>query len=387
MSIQEQSIEALPNLSKIDLAKNIGFCALKPDYRDISGDFSDDLGRNGLEVVHSADVQLNKGLIDYIYSDSHGEDFYPHMRDMLASRAIHAILVAKQPGASEDMPAQGVLESLKRGTKGYPNLRAKYHRNEHVVSDSDFEDWQHKKHPHPDQMTLKITQQNVFHASDGPHDAIGTLLRMRESTHPEINGFFNEMYTPASREIMRGLDIIRLRHYRERDMTDIKREWRVIDEMPVSSETDPIRQVYVWMLTEDNHVVIVSKDNVNWQLPGGKPDGEETAVETAVREAYEETGVDISEYNEDVTFFGEYSIKGDTDSNLEQYRQVRSWLKLPLLSSELMLTTAGESTTQRSEDAVRFVKAIPVENVVDYIEWLPRADEYKALKRTKVISV
>ena len=62
-------------------------------------------------------------------------------------------------------------------------------------------------------------------------------------------------------------------------MSKITREWRVIHEMPKDDPDIPIRQVYTWLLTSDQKVVIVSKDGKQWQLPGGKPDNDEDAVQ------------------------------------------------------------------------------------------------------------
>ncbi len=157
--------------------------------------------------------------------------------------------------------------------------------------------------------------------------------------------------------------------------------------MPEDDDSIPIRQVYTWLLTNDDQVVIVSKDGESWQLPGGKPDPGENAVKTAHREIKEETGIDIKDYLGELTFFGEYNINDhSTDIHPPRYRQVRSWLRLPMAASELSLSTAGECEGQRPEDAVRFIKVVPTKDILKYIEWLERADEYKALKRNKVVS-
>ena len=49
-------------------------------------------------------------------------------------------------------------------------------------------------------------------------------------------------------------------------------------------------------------VLIVEQHGKNWSIPKGKPKGDETCVETAVRELYEETNVKLSDY----TLFGDY---------------------------------------------------------------------------------
>lgn len=371
---------------RLDLSQEIGFCFLKPDYVDIADDFSHDLEEAGLDVVHRRPVILPPGLIDYIYSDSRGEDFYPTMRHELANRAIEAMVVTRtDEGAPDILAAQYILESLKRGLNDYPNLRRKYHRREHKVSDETFYDWQEKRLPEDksEEITIRLTQQNVFHASDGPHDGIGTLLRFRDGG---VGNFFNGNIDPRAGRVIGQLDEILTRHEGERDMSKVTREWRVIHEMPHDDEKAPIRQVYTWLLTSDNQVVIVSKDGNRWQLPGGKPDAGENAVQTAIREVFEETNVDIAPYQDELNFFGEYTIDDyNTEIHPPRYRQVRSWLRLPMAASELNLSTAGEAEGQRPEDAVRFVRAVPTRDILEYIDWLEKTDEYKALKRNKVI--
>ena len=377
------------NKDQLNIGKEVGFCFLKPDYIDIADDFQRDLNSAGLDVVYRRKTVLSTSLIDYIYSDSRGEDFYPTMKEELATRAIEAMVVMRADGTkSGDLSAQYVLESLKRGQNGYPNLRKKYHRPEHKVSDRVFMDWQQKKLPcvELNDVTIRLTQQNVFHASDGPHDGIGTLLRLREREDPSLPNFYDRCLGDRALTIVARLDKILMRHAGERDMSKIKREWQIINEMPQDDPNLPIRQVYAWLLTSDRQVVIVSKDGKKWQLPGGKPDAGENATEAAVREVYEETNVDISQYKSDLNFFGEYKIDDpETEIHPPKYRQVRAWLQLPVLAADLNLSTAGESFGQRPEDAVRFVRAVPGKDILKFIPWLEKTDEYKALKRNKVI--
>lgn len=369
---------------RVNLSHAIGFCFLKPDYLDIGPAFERDLGDAGLDVVHRRRIILPRRIIDYIYSDSRGEDFYPTMKHELATREVAAMVVANgQETCDGVLAAQLRLEALKRGTNGFPNLRRKYHRPEHEVDDTTFERWRIKQLAQEEQqtITIRLTQQNVFHASDGPHDGIGTLLRLRE-----YQEFFAPPLGAYALRIIGQLDEILIRHRGDRDMSKIKRSWRVVNEMPENDPEVPIRQVYTWLLTKDRQVIIVSKDGEKWQLPGGKPDNNETALEAAVREVMEETNIDIRPYQNEIVFFGEYTIDDqETDIHPPRYRQVRSWLQLPLDANELNMSTGGECESQRPEDAVRFVRAVPETEILNYIDWLEQTDEYKALKRNKVI--
>lgn len=376
----------MPHSPRLDLSQEVGFCFVKPDYIDIADDFESDLNNAGLEVVRRRRLVLPERLIDYIYSDSRGEDFYTTMRQELATRAIEAMLIMRIEEGSSSLAAQYALESLKRGLNNYPNLRKKYHRTEHKVNDQKFADWQEKRLEagELDRVTIQLTQQNVFHASDGPHDGIGTLLRFREES--DSNSMFANPFDPKTERVVRRLDEILMRHAGERDMSKVTREWRVIHRMPDDEPDMPIRQVYTWLLTSDRQMVIVSKDGEKWQLPGGKPDAGENAIQTATREVFEETNINIAPYQDQLSFFGEYMLEDhETIVHPPRYRQVRAWLRLPIPASQLKLSTAGEAEGQRPEDAVRFVRTVPEKDILEYIEWLEKTDEYKALKRNKVI--
>lgn len=150
--------------------------------------------------------------------------------------------------------------------------------------------------------------------------------------------------------------------------------------MPEDSPGIPVRQVYVWLITSDQQMVIVSKDGANWQLPGGKPDAGENALQTVIREVFEETGIDLTSYKNRINFFGEYVLEdGATVVHPLRYRQVRSWVQIEETANALKLSVGGEAAGQSLEDVVRFVRTIPVKNVLEYIPWLKEADEYKAL--------
>jgi len=179
------------------------------------------------------------------------------------------------------------------------------------------------------------------------------------------------------------------RHYREGDMSQINREWQVIHDQSEVDANLPVKQVYIWLITRDNHIVVVSKDGENWQLPGGKPDPDDADLPTtAVREVFEETGLKIQDRANDITFFGQYCIKNtDPDSGEEPYLQVRTWLPLNVPSAELNLYTSGESQAQRAEDTVRFVRTVHLDNLCELIPWMKDSEEFKSLKRTKVIKV
>jgi 8-oxo-dGTP pyrophosphatase MutT (NUDIX family) len=363
-------------------APDVGFCSLKPDYVDIAPEFVADLQENGLAVIQQGPLIFPRRIIDYMYSDSGGEFFYETMADALGRRAVHAMVVVQNEPEAERLTTQGVIESLKRGSNGYKDLRAKHHRPEHRVSDGEFELWRETRPPDPN-MTFRITQQNVFHAADDLRNAIGTLGRILDSSDPDTSSFFDIPQDERVIPVVRFLDRAIEANYRKDTMNEVKRKWHVITEPPITSKELPIRQVYVWLLTSDDQLVIVSKDGQHWQLPGGKPSHPEGVFETANREVLEETGLDIS--GDTPTFFGEYTIDDPSPETLPRYRQVRAYMRLRSEAATLALTTGKESLSQDDGDVVHHVRTVPLSEVGRYIKWLPYSEEYKALKRNKII--
>jgi 8-oxo-dGTP pyrophosphatase MutT (NUDIX family) len=85
--------------------------------------------------------------------------------------------------------------------------------------------------------------------------------------------------------------------------------WKSTREVLSEDLDKDVRQVYVWLVTSDHKVIVVSKDGNEWQLPGGKPEPGEDQLKTAVREVYEETGIDISGKTSDMHLFGYQTVK------------------------------------------------------------------------------
>jgi 8-oxo-dGTP pyrophosphatase MutT (NUDIX family) len=169
-------------------------------------------------------------------------------------------------------------------------------------------------------------------------------------------------------------------------MSEFTRVWKANTEIESTDQETPVRQVYVWLLTEDNKMVIVSKDGDKWQLPGGKPDAGESLTETGAREVAEETGIDISAYQDQMKCFGYYIINEPAASPAD-YLQVRMLLKLPVHSDTLNLHADNERGQQPQEDMIRFVGAVGVREIAEYIPWMPEVDEYQFLVSNNVIEL
>ena len=60
------------------------------------------------------------------------------------------------------------------------------------------------------------------------------------------------------------------------------------------SKLNPVKQVYGVLFNKKGEIVIVNTSG-NWQLPGGKPEDNESFEETLIREVDEEVDVDISD--------------------------------------------------------------------------------------------
>src|SRR5664279_3225705 len=105
-------------------------------------------------------------------------------------------------------------------------------------------------------------------------------------------------------------------------MSDFTRDWVSNKDIKAEDKDIAVMQVYVWVLTQDEKVILVSKNGRSWQFPGGKPNAGETLVETAVREVQEETGLDIANYASGLEFFGYYRIN-EPNAVPSTYLQIR----------------------------------------------------------------
>ncbi len=141
-----------------------------------------------------------------------------------------------------------------------------------------------------------------------------------------------------------------------------------------------IRQVYVWVLSSNGELVIVSKDGNSWQFPGGKPESGETWLETASREVYEETGIDISKTNAPLEFFGYRIVKEIEGGNVQpEYLQLRYLVGTRLSNQEL--TTAFENHMQQETEMIRYAKFASVPEVMRLLPWLAKSEEYDAFQK------
>lgn len=155
-------------------------------------------------------------------------------------------------------------------------------------------------------------------------------------------------------------------------MSDFTRTWfDCADDVLKEHANVEVRQRYLYVITKDNCIVIVSRNGDSWQFPGGHPEGDETWQETLVREVYEESGVMIEDLLDKVEKLGYYLI----EEGEEKYLQERYILFLDRDSAELDL-----ATHERADDhteIIKFVKAVPISELSNYVTWILEADDWK----------
>lgn len=162
-------------------------------------------------------------------------------------------------------------------------------------------------------------------------------------------------------------------------MTKFTMDWISAPAVRQEHQNLPVRQVYIWYLTTDKKLLLVSKDGQSWQLPGGKPDLGESLKETAVRELKEETGVSINTPDE-LKFFGYYRVtKQEEDGNVVRFLQIRFHYPSKSSSDELKLSAEGEDRAQAGEDRIRYVRAVSLSQAKNLIPWLAGSGEFKEL--------
>ena len=162
-------------------------------------------------------------------------------------------------------------------------------------------------------------------------------------------------------------------------MTQHEVFWIDAPEIQPKDQAKVCKQVYVWIVTKDKHIVIVSKDGRQWQFPGGKPEPGESLSETAVREVREETSIDISKLLEHLRFLG-YQIVNDTESDERPYLQVRYILELNTEAATLELNVRNEDGLQTEKDMIRFVDTIGLRELPRRISWLADSSEFATVK-------
>ena len=80
------------------------------------------------------------------------------------------------------------------------------------------------------------------------------------------------------------------------------------------------------IINEYNEVVIVNQNHDSWSLPKGHVEDNETVLETAKREIYEETGLSDIELIKELGSYERYRISLDGDDDLTELKVIYMFL-------------------------------------------------------------
>ncbi len=108
----------------------------------------------------------------------------------------------------------------------------------------------------------------------------------------------------------------------------------------------------------------------HWGFPKGHADGDETNLETAQREVFEETGVRIDEVISDISFTEKYTVSSATG---KEYKKIVHYF-LSVLSKELKVEASNEAQDARwfsYEEAKKTLTYKEAKSLLETIhEWL-----------------
>lgn len=197
MSIDTKKYDIPSNPEKA--VDGVGFAFIKPGFESVYPGISRDFSENGLEIIQAQSLVLDPEVIDYIYRDSAHEHFYETMKQHLASNPVIVMAITGLGRKTQEK-----LHDLKTGGNNTPNLRTRYQRHDERLSDEELRIWEAGQHPRQAETTIRLTQNNVFHAADDTADAVRSLARIQEK-HTD---FFQSPEDAATRRKLSALSSI-----------------------------------------------------------------------------------------------------------------------------------------------------------------------------------
>lgn len=146
-----------------------------------------------------------------------------------------------------------------------------------------------------------------------------------------------------------------------------------------SDHTDlPVRQIYVWFVTQDNKIALTGNGKGKYQFPGGKPEPGESVLETMQRELFEEVGIKLQEFDDEPVFFGYYLVEDDPNwPDTPAYLQLRYYLFVNKNSQEIDLSVNERVDDKDQMQEARFVD---LNNLPEFIPWTRGLPEHEDLK-------
>lgn len=143
-------------------------------------------------------------------------------------------------------------------------------------------------------------------------------------------------------------------------------------DLPLNIE---VRQVYIWAESTDNKFILVSKNGIKYQQPGGHPEENESINQTMIRELKEEAGLELTMQDlTNIKFIGYYKIEEEN----ECYLQLRFHLQLNKTSTEYNLEPL-ERESEKEEDRINYAKFFTIEEAYTVISWLKGSNEVMSL--------
>src|SRR3989344_206397 len=138
----------------------------------------------------------------------------------------------------------------------------------------------------------------------------------------------------------------------------------------------PTTQIYCWILTKDNKIAIVSKDNIKWQFPGGKPKSGEADIKALGRELKEEISLSLNIFESKPVFLGYYVIN-ELDGNnksVKKYLHLR-YFALCKDKSINYPVYPSEKKSEIEENKIKFAKWVSIYEAKKLIPWLAKSEE------------
>ena len=144
----------------------------------------------------------------------------------------------------------------------------------------------------------------------------------------------------------------------------------------------PVKQIYVWFTTKDDKIAIVGNGKGKFQLPGGKPEQDESRIETMRRELFEEAGIKLVDFKQEPEMFGYYLLQNDPNwPNIPKYLQLRYYIFVDRVSDEIELSVNERIDDKDQMQECRFVDLC---SISDFIPWTKGLEEYERLKNIKM---
>lgn len=147
-------------------------------------------------------------------------------------------------------------------------------------------------------------------------------------------------------------------------------------------------QASCWVFTQDKKVILVSKDKEKWTITAGHPESTDSDFkQTAIREVYEESGLDISAFKDQISMLGYYIVETldkYTKKLIKKTIQIRFFIVINAHSFSLKLKP---NERQDQTDKIKFVNAFTLSEAALKVKWLPTSKDFIKLKKILGLSI